>query len=1016
MDVRTIAVAVAVAVMLSGCRRNAADELNAITRALEYRPIEGRLSGSSYATRPPARSASEVVVFKKLHMRKALELTIAQQSDELRARALLLMGQPGAAKNLLQKVTSLRDAPATAWNDYAAVLHATSAADDLLQLSMALAAADRALDLQPALPEASFNRAIILDALALRGAAAVACRKYLELDSSSEWASEIRDRLVRIESTQSRIAAYRDLGNDLDRAAVAGDELFINDVATTYPEDARSWSDFYLAQWGARVLERDHAAASSTLLLCRVIGRALETNRGDSLLADTVRAIEAGAGSREQLARAHIAYERGRRAMKWHESARALRTLEEARRAFSENGSPMALRASLYMAIARREKNSAALTQAFEQGRKRFGEHGRPGVLSAPLSKAIAEDERVSATILNDLAKIAPSRYRELHAQVQRQLASLAARRGSPADALQSLRSAIATFEALGEKQSAVVTRSVTTDLMAASGNTNAAWRMRHAVMTCAAEAGNDLRLMREVSKAAEEAISDGRWDIAYSLLNIVAGESRRHDWFRSDAIVWSAYAASRARMPRAAATALAEARATKRTTDDLRLVEALLAEDKETTISLLTQSLRTAENGTATAQLLLARARAFSEMREPRRAQEDLERVVKLLESVRVITASTKIRDAIVGSPRETFHMLADALDRDGDAGRAQEMLERFRTWPRGARNPPSPIDWQAFPPSTVIVSYGLFHDRVVIYANNIRATVSVPSAEVERLANEFEHSIEQNDINRFKVVGRRLSRVLFDPIATIAQSGDTLVFVSDPALGRLPFGALIRADGRNLIEEHPIVITPSRTAWLQSLQRKRPTSRALLSIGNPLPDEQTVSLAGAEAEAKEIASMYPSRALLIGASATKQRVISNLAYCDAAHFAVHANAGLGETMQPHLILSEMNDDDGRLTAAEIAGLELDHVRTVVLAGCRTAAGKRSLVEAFLTAGAGSVVGTLWEVDDAFTRQMSVTLHRSLRDGSTPVAALRATQINMIRRAASPRVWASFQLYGSGS
>jgi CHAT domain-containing protein len=45
----------------------------------------------------------------------------------------------------------------------------------------------------------------------------------------------------------------------------------------------------------------------------------------------------------------------------------------------------------------------------------------------------------------------------------------------------------------------------------------------------------------------------------------------------------------------------------------------------------------------------------------------------------------------------------------------------------------------------------------------------------------------------------------------------------------------------------------------------------------------------------------------------------------------------------------------------------------------------------------------------------MSITFHRSLRHGATPADALRATQIEMIRRAASPRVWAALQLYGSG-
>lgn len=116
------------------------------------------------------------------------------------------------------------------------------------------------------------------------------------------------------------------------------------------------------------------------------------------------------------------------------------------------------------------------------------------------------------------------------------------------------------------------------------------------------------------------------------------------------------------------------------------------------------------------------------------------------------------------------------------------------------------------------------------------------------------------------------------------------------------------------------------------------------------------------------------------------------------------------------HLILSDTKDDDGRLTAAEIEALELDHIRTVVLAGCRTAAGTHSLVEAFLAAGVGSVVGTLWEVDDAATREISIAFHRSLRDGGTPAAAWRATQIDMIRRNAPPRVWAALQMYGSGS
>jgi len=164
----------------------------------------------------------------------------------------------------------------------------------------------------------------------------------------------------------------------------------------------------------------------------------------------------------------------------------------------------------------------------------------------------------------------------------------------------------------------------------------------------------------------------------------------------------------------------------------------------------------------------------------------------------------------------------------------------------------------------------------------------------------------------------------------------------------------------------------------------------------------------------------MYPSHALLVEGDATKARVVGALPYCDAAHFAVHANAGLGDTMPPHLILSRTSDNEGILTAPEIAALNLDGVRTVVLAGCSTAISSArsrtdSLVNAFLAAGVGSVIGTLWNVEDAPTRTMSIAFHRELHKGSTPAQALRTTQLEMIRRDAAPKVWASLQLYGSG-
>ncbi len=327
--------------------------------------------------------------------------------------------------------------------------------------------------------------------------------------------------------------------------------------------------------------------------------------------------------------------------------------------------------------------------------------------------------------------------------------------------------------------------------------------------------------------------------------------------------------------------------------------------------------------------------------------------------------------------------------------------------------------------PARTLVITYGLFDDRLVIYASSslglTRTTVAANRLQVERLVSAFEQAIAHSDHLSFQNTGGSLA---ITPIEKLTATADTLVFVRDPAFSGVPFGALMSGNNHCLIQDHAVVVTPSLSSYLRALHTRTTTSGALLSVGNSLAFERSDSLASlpaAESEAKEIAAMYPSRAMLLGPDATKERVVGALPYCDAAHFAVHANAGLGEAMPPHLILTRTADDEGKLTGAEIAALPLHDVRTVVLAGCRTAisspetSGTYTIVDAFLVAGAGSVVGTLWEVEDAPTREMSIMFHRELRKGSSPAEALRTTQMEMIRRAVAPRVWAALQLYGSG-
>jgi CHAT domain-containing protein/Tfp pilus assembly protein PilF len=92
--------------------------------------------------------------------------------------------------------------------------------------------------------------------------------------------------------------------------------------------------------------------------------------------------------------------------------------------------------------------------------------------------------------------------------------------------------------------------------------------------------------------------------------------------------------------------------------------------------------------------------------------------------------------------------------------------------------------------------------------------------------------------------------------------------------------------------------------------------------------------------------------------------------------------------------------DDDGLLTAQEVASLNLDHTWLVTLSACSTGEGEAragegvlGLRRGFAEAGAQNLLMTLWTVDDAETANlMEVFYHQALQSGDAP-GALAAVQ-----------------------
>ena len=136
---------------------------------------------------------------------------------------------------------------------------------------------------------------------------------------------------------------------------------------------------------------------------------------------------------------------------------------------------------------------------------------------------------------------------------------------------------------------------------------------------------------------------------------------------------------------------------------------------------------------------------------------------------------------------------------------------------------------------------------------------------------------------------------------------------------------------------------------------------------------------------------------------------------------------SGLAFAGANHRDVAGPDEDDGVLTAEEIAALDLSGVEWAVLSACETGIGEVQagegvfgLQRAFQVAGARTVITSLWAVDDETTRAFMSRLYRArLAEGRPTDEAVREASLAVLgqRRAAGagahPFYWAGFAAVG---
>lgn len=290
----------------------------------------------------------------------------------------------------------------------------------------------------------------------------------------------------------------------------------------------------------------------------------------------------------------------------------------------------------------------------------------------------------------------------------------------------------------------------------------------------------------------------------------------------------------------------------------------------------------------------------------------------------------------------------------------------------------------------------------------------------------------------------GHALYSALIAPIS--AHNWDSLIVVPDGSLHLIPFSALLDNNGDYLLQRASLYIAPSASVLARI--RREPeilAEKPFLGVAysdppsDPMPvsskrgiadirsgDIKPLQFSGEEVYKANLA-LGGKGVILEGPDASEVKLKAEpLSQFRVIHIAAH---GVGDEVEPDraaIVLHPGNSvEDGLWQAREIRHSHLN-ADVVVLSACETGTGKlqgeegiMNLARSFLTAGARSVVASLWDVDDRSTATLMEDFYEHLAKGESIARALRSAQLGFTHtygEKASPFLWAGFEVIGDGT
>ena len=398
-----------------------------------------------------------------------------------------------------------------------------------------------------------------------------------------------------------------------------------------------------------------------------------------------------------------------------------------------------------------------------------------------------------------------------------------------------------------------------------------------------------------------------------------------------------------------------------------------------------------------------------------------------------------------------ETLHSMARRLEGEWLAGNHEarfklaairtEIAEKQSTDGRPVTRPA--VEWKQPDEGAAVIAFWLHEEGSLVWlwtARGLETARIAPRGAVLESAEAFRKAVAKGEDPDSAVLLNRL----FGGLSSTALRLKRWEIVADENLAIVPFAALRHKPDRYLVEDIEVHFVPNAL----SIKSQPRSGGEFLAVADPVfntVDERRVHVAGqtvqashwafsmsrlpgTRAEAEKASGVWRRAGfrstVLSGVESSEESVLRSIESRKPSviHLATHTAAPAGEEQRPRLLLSLRADGSpGLLTAEDIAALDCS-ARVVVMSACQSSgaatvrgAGILGLTRAWLTAGAGQVVSTLWPVGDD-TAAFYSEFHEALAAGGSLDAAraLRETQLLFLRQQghrAKPRYWAAHAL-----